>query len=167
MRARAISRRSPVLRRLAIAGLAVALAGGLLTGATGCGGSDDGTLATQNQVSASPTPAITTTPLLSPATTPGAAVTAIEMLARDNSFEPAAFRIPAGQEITLTLRNEGAALHDWQLLNVRDSSGAAIKTVLLQAGQSATLRFTVSTPGEYAYYCEVHPVDMRGRLTVQ
>ena len=94
-------------------------------------------------------------------------MTAIAISARDNTFEPAAFRVPAGQQVTLTLRNDGIALHDWQLLNVRDPGGAAIKTPLLPAGQSATLRFTVATPGEYAYYCEVHPVEMRGTLTVQ
>jgi plastocyanin len=94
-------------------------------------------------------------------------VTDATITARDNIFEPAAIRVPAGEEVTLTLENAGESLHDWQVLNVSDISGGPIKTDLLAAGQTATIQFTIASPGEFTFYCEVHPVEMRGQLTVQ
>jgi len=49
---------------------------------------------------------------------------------------------------------------------VKDTAGNDIKTDLLPGGQSATLNFTIAQPGDYTFICDVHPVEMKGTLTV-
>lgn len=91
----------------------------------------------------------------------------IELAARDSLFDPREVRVPAGQEVTLTLRNEGDLLHDWHVLGVTNRDGTPITTALIEHGQAVTVRFTIAQPGEFAFFCEVHPVEMRGKLTVE
>src|SRR3712207_8212577 len=46
--------------------------------------------------------------------TSGEPVSAITILATDNAFMPAAFRVRSGEPFTVTLENRGQALHDWR-----------------------------------------------------
>ena len=157
--------------------IAGVVAGALL--ASACGGSGEDAPA---RPAVSPAPTRAAGPATSPVATrapagPGPALstpapddtpaTRITLGALDNAFERPGLRVPAGEQVTLTLENRGAALHDWQVLGVADVAGAPIKTPLLAAGQTATIQFTIDRPGSYAFYCEVHPVEMRGTLAVQ
>ncbi len=82
-------------------------------------------------------------------------------------YDRGRLRVPVGQQVTLTLENRGAALHDWRVLGTTDSGGAPIQTALLKAGEAATIQFTINQSGNYPFYCEVHPVEMRGSLIVE
>ena len=73
----------------------------------------------------------------------------------------------AGQPVELTLTNNGQAIHNWHLLNVKDKDGKDILTPLVNPGQSATIDFTIATPGAYHFQCDVHPTEMTGTLVVQ
>jgi plastocyanin len=103
----------------------------------------------------------------SPAPAAAEPVSAITVVATDNVYAPAAFRVRAGEEVALTLENRGQILHDWRILNLKRADGKDAGTALLTPGQSETITFTIPQAGEYTFYCEVHPVEMRGRLTVQ
>jgi plastocyanin len=107
------------------------------------------------------------TPSPTPAAIAAEPVSAITMIATDNAYVPPSFRVRAGEEVRLTLENRGQAIHDWRILNLKNAAGKDTGTSLLPAGGSETFTFTVEKPGEYTFYCEVHPVDMRGKLTVQ
>ena len=87
-------------------------------------------------------------------------------VATDNSYSQTTFTVKAGQPLELTLTNNGEALHNWHLLNVKDVDGKNILTPLVSPGQSATIDFTINTPGTYNFQCDVHPTDMKGTLTV-
>jgi hypothetical protein len=69
-----------------------------------------------------------------------------------------------GLPVEITIRNEepDAIPHDFVLagLDVRAPK-------LLLPGESATLRFTPSRSGEFAYACPLHPGLMDGRLIVR
>jgi plastocyanin len=91
----------------------------------------------------------------------------VTVVAKDNFYEPSALVVRTGEPVTLTLRNEGAAIHDWKVLRAKDAEGKDIGTKLLPNGQSETITFTLVTTGTFDFYCEVHPVEMRGRLTVR
>ena len=110
--------------------------------------------------------ALSQTPTPSRSTT-GEPVSALTIVATDNAFMPAAFRVRAGEPFTVTLENRGQALHDWRVRGLPDDQGRDAGTRLLSAGQSQTVTLTIERAGEYALYCEVHAVDMRGTLTVQ
>lgn len=85
--------------------------------------------------------------------------------ATDNRFSVTAFRIVAGQQYQLSLTNSGQALHNWQLNGVTGASGQPVATMLLQAGQSETIQFTVPAPGTFDFLCTVHPTEMKGTVT--
>ena len=151
----------------------------LSVAAVACGGSNDqaatGTatvLATSPAIvaTASAVPTLGATAAAATATAAAGSaqspVTTLAMVARDNSFEPRAFAIQRGRKVTLTLRNSGQALHDFQVLKATNPDGTTIKTRLLEANQNQTIEFQIDTAGDFEFYCEVHPVDMRGRLTV-
>jgi plastocyanin len=71
-------------------------------------------------------------------------------------FAPAEVSIEAGQSVIFT--NRGRTAHS------ATASGGAFDTGLLQANESATVRF--ERPGEYTYFCQPHPW-MRGAIIVQ
>jgi plastocyanin len=97
----------------------------------------------------------------------GEPVSAITVVATDNLFTPAEFSVRAGQPFAVTLENRGQAAHDWRVRGLPDAAGRDVGTRLLAAGQSETVTLTIDRSGEYPLYCEVHPIDMRGKLTVQ
>ena len=94
-------------------------------------------------------------------------VSAITILATDNAYNPSHFQIRAGEEVSVTVENRGQAIHDWRIRGVTNASGKDAGTRLLYAGEQDTITVQVDQAGEYAFYCEVHAVDMRGTLVVQ
>ncbi len=92
---------------------------------------------------------------------------AIVIVATDNMFDKTELTVRANQPVTLTLQNRGQAIHNWHVLNVKDKDGKEITTNLLPAGQSQTITFTIAQTGTFDYTCDVHPTEMRGKLTVQ
>ncbi len=84
----------------------------------------------------------------------------------NNRFEPKEFSAPANQKITVMLDNQGMAVHNWQIVGQKGPDGQEIQTPLLPAGQKGNVEFSLPA-GTYDFYCAVHPVDMRGKLTVQ
>ena len=94
-------------------------------------------------------------------------------------FDPSEYAIPAGQEITLELSNNGAVIHEFVIMkfgtNVGEDFGGEDEENIyweaeLEAGESGTFTFTApSEPGGYQIVCgtEGHYVaGMVGSLTV-
>lgn len=90
----------------------------------------------------------------------------VTIVAKDNVFQPKAFTAPANQPVTLTLDNKGAAIHNWAIAGEKGPDGKEFQTALIQSGQQGTASFTLPA-GTYDFYCPVHPVEMRGKLTVR
>lgn len=105
--------------------------------------------------------------LASPAAIAATGAQHLTEIATDDKYSQTSFTVKAGQPIELTLNNNGQAIHNWHLLNVKDVDGKDIATPLVEAGQSATIDFTINTPGKYDFHCDVHPTEMTGTLTVQ
>jgi plastocyanin len=90
---------------------------------------------------------------------------AITILAKDNVYQPKEFTGPGGQKIALTLDNKGAAIHNLVLKDQKGADGKELQTTLLPANQSEVLEFTLPA-GSYDFYCSVHPIEMRGKMTL-
>ncbi len=80
--------------------------------------------------------------------------------------------VPAGEEVTANLMNDGAAIHNMRFggedKEYNTSDDVVSDPALVTAGQAATLTFTA--PGEagtYAYQCDFHPTDMLGEIEVE
>lgn len=115
----------------------------------------------------SATPQPTRTPGAGGSVNPASAAQQITIIARDNVFDKRELTIQVNQSVALTLVNQGSAIHNWEVINQKDKDGNPIKTELLTGGRSETIVFTIDKTGTFDYYCQVHPVEMRGKLTVR
>jgi plastocyanin len=97
--------------------------------------------------------------------TDAAAVTTI--LALDNKWDRPELVATAGSQVKLTLENKGQAIHNWRVAGVKGQDGKDIGTQLLAGGKSETITFVIARPGAYEFICDVHPVEMKGKITVQ
>lgn len=99
----------------------------------------------------------------------------VTVTARDIEFGTERIEVTAGQPVVLTLVNEGALDHDFSIVEIPltgEVVGAAEEEemeghdmtmeaeeldvhVSAAAGESATITFTPSEPGEYEYFCTV------------
>ncbi|MHB8575060.1 MAG: cupredoxin domain-containing protein [Dehalococcoidia bacterium] len=98
---------------------------------------------------------------------PASGPVAVTQTATDNKYSVTQIKANAGQAVTVTLENKGSAIHNFDVLNVKDASGKDIKMALLDAGKSATITFTISQKGAYNFHCDVHPDEMKGTITIQ
>jgi uncharacterized cupredoxin-like copper-binding protein len=81
-------------------------------------------------------------------------------------FDPPTLTAKAGQPIQVTLDNRGQIAHDFAMT---DGVAQPI-SITAQAGQTATVTFTIATPGTYTYVCNQpghEQAGMKGTLTVQ
>ena len=110
----------------------------------------------------------TAVPTATPTPTPSGPVSLTETTT-DNKFSTTSFTVNAGQQVTMTVKNDGQALHNWHVLNVKSTDGKDIvpTPLLVPPGQTATVTFTISTPGTYKFQCDVHPTQMFGTLIVK
>lgn len=107
------------------------------------------------------------------------ASTTIDVVFTEFHFTPDTFSIPAGQEITVNARNDGAVVHELVIMKFGETIGEDFGDedeaniyweVEAEAGESVTATFTAPTePGVYQVVCgtEGHFVaGMIGTLTV-
>jgi plastocyanin len=94
-------------------------------------------------------------------------LTSLAEITTDDKFSKTTFISPAGQAVTLTQTNKGAAIHNWHVLDTKDSSGKDITTALTNPGSTSSVTFTVSTAGTYKFQCDVHPTEMFGTIKIE
>lgn len=157
---------------------AAALAAVLVVAGCGAGETEDNTNVSRSGPGVDATaPAIvqlsSATPQPPRTPNPGGAAAAasaaqqVTIVARDNSYDKRELTIQANQSVALAFQNQGSAIHNWEVLNQKDKDGNDIKTELITGGKSETIVFTMDKTGSFDYFCQVHPVEMRGKLTVR
>ena len=91
----------------------------------------------------------------------GAADTAVTVDVTEFSFTPRATEVSVGEAITFG--NVGAARHT-VTPDVPEGTSEPWKSVTVSP--SETFVVTLNRPGEYAYFCSIHPDRMHGTITV-
>lgn len=85
----------------------------------------------------------------------------LSVVTQDFKFVPATLNARVGQAVTVALKNEGKAEHNFSIssLNVNQD---------LKPGETATVTFTPKTAGDVQFFCEYHHItkNMVGTLTV-
>jgi uncharacterized cupredoxin-like copper-binding protein len=112
------------------------------------------------------------------------ASTSLEVTATEFQFSPTEWTIPAGEEITIDITNDGSVLHEWVLMQpgVEIASEADLPETEeelladfvyvedeVDAGDSKTLTFTAPAAGTYQVICAIEghfDGGMEGTLTV-
>lgn len=94
----------------------------------------------------------------------GDASTDLSTVATEYEFDPDEWTVPAGEEVSITLDNQGEIIHEWVVLEEGvsiDSSGdftedMALFEVEAEAGEQAEGTFTApSTPAEHQVVCAI------------
>lgn len=75
----------------------------------------------------------------------------------DNNFAPSNFAAPAGEEITLTVTNNGQNPHTFTIESLNVDTG------ILESGQQAEVSFTMPDE-EVPFICTVHGEAMSGTI---
>ncbi len=76
-------------------------------------------------------------------------------------FKPTVLKGTPGQQLTLTLKNEGDTLHNFSLV------GSEASGVDVQAGQEGSIQVTFPQSGFVEFFCKYHrSLGMVGELTV-
>lgn len=80
------------------------------------------------------------------------------------SFSPSSITISAGDQVTISFKNTGRALHNLVV------SQLGIGTRTIGAGQTDTIEFTAPASGTYTFFCSVsghRAAGMEGSLKVE
>lgn len=114
----------------------------------------------------------------------GGASTSLQVTTSDFEFSPNSWTVPAGEEISIDITNEGAVLHEWVLMQpgVEIESEADLPETEeelladfvyvedeVEAGDTKTLTFTAPAAGTYQVICAIEThfdAGMEGTLTV-
>jgi cytochrome c oxidase subunit 2 len=127
----------------------------------------------QNATSAAPAPAPTqgqnaTSAAPAPAGPPGAPLTILEgsSIQGSPSYDPAALTVKRGDKITVTNKDTLPHTVTSGTGPTDPNSAKQFDTSILEAGATADIETTNINPGEYPFYCTVHPY-MLGKLVVQ
>ena len=116
--------------------------------------------------------------ILSACNESGAETVSVNM--REFSFTPDHFTVPAGADVTLTLRNLGALDHNFHIMELgyviegswdeSDEAGSFLSHFNLPGGEVSTTSFIApNTPGEYQILCSIpshFELGMEATLTV-
>lgn len=90
-------------------------------------------------------------------------VQAVTLVAQDNfRFIPARFTVEPGA-VRLTVENPSGTVHNLRF----DEGGPEEEIPVVRSEESATIEFTVNTPGEYEFVCTFHEqLGQRGTMIV-
>jgi plastocyanin len=108
-----------------------------------------------------------------PTPTPTAAGQAeLEIIMKDNSFQPNQLTVEAGQTITVKLENQGQNTHNMHIAgpdNEYDTGGDDFisEPDTFRAGEVGEIVFQIDQPGVYDFRCDFHATVMIGKITVQ
>jgi len=129
------------MRRWTTAALIIATAGLVFAGCGGGGGSKK----------ASATGAASS----------GGGASTVNVVAKDFMFEPTTITATAGKPVTVTIKNEGQAEHNFSIESLKVNQD-------VEKGESKTVTFTPTQSGAIQFFCEYHKTShgMVGTLNV-
>ncbi len=91
---------------------------------------------------------------------PGGVQQTLTVEAFDFYFDPTALAVEVGAEVTIELTNNGSVSHSWTSTDLDVEVESA-------TGEESSVTFTApAEPGSYDFFCEYHPDDMQGTISI-
>lgn len=91
-------------------------------------------------------------------------VTDVTIVAEKITFDTTELEARVGETLTITYDNRDARIpHN---LHVNGGTGGPAKTAIEEGPVTQSLKVTFEEAGTFEYFCEVHPQQMRGTITV-
>lgn len=101
------------------------------------------------------------------ATEPDGEAREVELILKDNFFEPAEIRMKVGETVTIEAKNEGVAIHNVHVLSA-DTEGTDFRSdPLINPGDESKFDVKFSTAGTYVFQCDLHLPGMVGEIIVE
>lgn len=102
----------------------------------------------------------------------GGGETSFDVTLTDNAFDKTDLNVSAGAVLTVSLTNEGAAIHNMRIAGQDgefDTNDDAVSDPdMLSAGETATVEWMVpGEAGDYDFRCDFHPTEMTGTITIR
>lgn len=102
-------------------------------------------------------------PTAIPATTAATGRT-VAIVAQNTAFDVTSLDVTSGDAVTFRFDNRDTAIaHN---LHVAGAAGGDARTEVEPGPIKQTLRVRFDQPGQFEYLCDVHPLQMRGTITV-
>jgi plastocyanin len=73
----------------------------------------------------------------------------VNLVAKDFMFEPTTITATAGKPVTVTIKNEGQAEHNFTITSLKVDKD-------IEKGESQTVTFTPTQSGSIQFFCEYH-----------
>lgn len=90
----------------------------------------------------------------------------IEVVLKDNVFEPAEIRLKVGEAATIIAKNEGAAIHNMHVLSSATEGTDFRSAPLINPGEESAFDVQFSTAGTFKFQCDLHLPGMVGEIIV-
>ncbi|MCK9485156.1 MAG: cupredoxin domain-containing protein [Dehalococcoidia bacterium] len=101
------------------------------------------------------------------ATTPGTPEREIDVLMKDNFFEPTEIRLKVGETVTINAVNEGVAIHNMRILSNATEGKDFASAPLVNPGETSSFDVMFSTAGTFTFQCDFHLPGMVGEVIVE
>ncbi len=91
----------------------------------------------------------------------------IEVLMKDNFFEPTEIRLAVGEAVSIEAKNEGVAIHNMHVLSADTEGKDFTSAPIVNPGESSEFTVQFSQPGTYKFQCDFHLPGMVGEIIVE
>lgn len=90
----------------------------------------------------------------------------IEVVMKDNFFEPKELTVPVNTTVKFVAKNQGTAVHNMHILSAAKEGKDFKSDLLVNPGQTSKFEAKFTKTGKYDFQCDYHLPDMAGVITV-
>ena len=135
--------------------------------AVACGGGDDGNTTSSSSEASSSGGNAAPAAAAQGGGEVGEATREIEVLMKDNFFEPTEIRLAVGEAVTIAAKNDGVAIHNMHVLSAATEGKDFTSAPLVNPGETSEFTVQFSQPGTYKFQCDFHLPGMVGEIIVE
>lgn len=91
----------------------------------------------------------------------------VVLVMTDNVFDTTSFTVKAGEEISITVKNEGTTSHNMHVLSETFEGQAFSSAQVVNPGNEDTFTAIFTKAGTVAFQCDFHLPGMGGAITIE